>query len=384
MTSKTSHNFDTIVIGGGQAGLAMGYYLVQQECEFTILDASERIGDAWRNRWESLRLFTQARYSSLPGFPFPAPDDYYPTKDEMADYLEAYAARFDLPVQLDTKVNTLTRNGDRYTLNTDSQRFHADHVVVATGPFHHPALPDFSDSLDSSITHFHSSAYRNPTQLPDGDVLVVGAGNSGAEIANELAATGRNTLLSGRDTGSFPLRLFNSRIFWLLTGTLLTFDTVIARKLKQRAQEYTDPLIRLTPKALRRAGVTRVPRVEGVVDGLPRLDDGRVLDVAAVVWATGFRPDYNWIEVPGLALDTDGYPIHDRGVVDGEPGLYFVGLSYQHTLVSATIGGICTDARYIADSLCTETDAGVPSGSRIPVEQGATCPTDLRSLLKLW
>lgn len=384
MTSEASYEFDTIVIGGGQAGLAVGYYLAQQECEFTILDASERVGDAWRNRWESLRLFTQAQYSSLPGFPFPAPDDYYPTKDEMADYLERYADRFDLPVRLETHVTALTRNGDRYTLDTDTQRFHADHVIVATGPFHHPALPDFSDGLDSSITHFHSSAYRTPDQLPDGDVLVVGAGNSGAEIAHELAATDRDTLLSGRDIGNFPLWMFNSRLFWLLTGTLLTFDTVIGRKLKQGAQDYTDPLIRLTPTALRRAGVTRVPRVEGVVDGLPRLDDGRVLDVAAVVWATGFHPDYSWIEVPGLALDTDGSPIHDRGVVDGEPGLYFVGLSYQHTLVSATIGGVCTDARYIADSLRPETDAAVPNASRIPAEQGATCPTDLRSLLKLW
>lgn len=361
----------------------MGYYLSQQESDFTILDANKRVGDVWRDRWDSLRLFTQAQHSSLPGMPFPAKEDYYPTKDEMADYLETYADRFDLPVQLDTRVDSLTRNGERYTLTTDSQRFHADHVVVATGPFRHPAIPEFSDALDSSITHLHSSAYRNPAQLPD-SVLVVGAGNSGAEIANELAATDRRTLLAGRDVGNFPLRLFNSRLFWLLAGTILTSDTILGRKLQKEAKEYTDPLIRLSSKSLRQAGVTRVSRMDGVVDGMPRLEDGRVLDVAVVVWATGFRPDYSWIAVPELTLDEDGYPVHDRGVVDGEPGLYFVGLSYQHTLVSATVGGVCTDARHIADTLRTETTAENPGGSTLTVEHGATCPTDLRSLLKLW
>lgn len=376
---STPQYFDTVVIGGGQAGLAIGYYLAQQECEFTILDASERIGDTWRNRWESLRLFTQARFSSLPGMPFPAPDDYYPTKDEMADYLETYAARFDLPVRLGTEVDTLTRKGDRYALKADTQHFRADHVVVATGPFSHPSIPDFAEGLDSSITQLHSSDYRNPDQLPDGPVLVVGAGNSGAEIATELAAS-RDTLLSGRDVGSISLRLFNSRLFWLLTNTILTSDTIIGRKLIKEAQEYTDPLIRLASKDLRQAGVTRVPRVDGVRDGMPRLEDERVVDVAAVVWATGFRPDYSWIEVPELTFDADGYPIHDRGVVDGEPGLYFVGLSYQHTVLSATIGGVCTDARYIADHLRTETDAEAPR-NEVTSEQRASCPTDIRYLL---
>lgn len=381
LVSETSNYYDTIVIGGGQAGLAMGYFLVQGDSEFTVLDASKRIGDGWRTRWDSLQLFTQAQYSSLPGMPFPAPDGYYPTKDEMANYLETYATRFDLPVQLNTRVDTLTRTGDCYTLTTDSQCFQANNVIVATGPFHHPTLPEFSNSLDSSITHLHSSAYRNPTQLPDGDVLVVGAGNSGAEIARELATTDRRTFLSGRDTGSIPLNLFNNRVFWLLAGTVLTFDTFIGRKLKKRAQGNGDPLIRLTSKDLRQAGIKRVPRIDGVVDGLPRLEDGQILNVAAVVWATGFHPDYSWIEVPALRFDVNGYPIHDRGVVGGEPGLFFLGLPYQHTLVSATIGGVCTDARYIAEKLRTETDAEVPTGDGMTSEQGATCPTDLCYLL---
>lgn len=357
MPSDLSPHVDTVVIGGGQAGLAMGYYLTQQECDFVILDASERVGDAWRNRWTSLRLFSQAQYSSLPGFSFPAPDNHFPTKDEMADYLESYVARFDLPVRLDTTVDGLTWNSDCYALDIDSQRVLANHVVVATGPFHQPSVPTFANDIDPTLTQIHSSDYQTPEQLPDEDVLVVGAGNSGAEIAVELAATGRRTYLSGRDTGHIPLGLFNTRLFWWLFGSVLTVDTLIGGTLTERARGRGDPLIRLTSTDIQRAGVTRVPRTDGVTDGTPRLEDGRVLDVAAVVWATGFRSDYDWIEVARITFDADGYPVHDRGVVDGAPGLYVLGLPYQQTLVSATIGGVGTDARYVADHIRTQTDS---------------------------
>lgn len=351
MTSESPYRVDAVVIGGGQAGLAMGYYLAQQDCNFVILDANERVGAAWRNRWESLRLFTQAQYSNLPGLSFPAPADYYPTKDEMADYLEAYAARFDLPVQLDTKVDTLTRNGDRYTVDAGAECFTANHVVVATGPFHHPNVPDVGAGLDPSITQLHSSDYRTPNQLPDGDILVVGTGNSGAEIAMELAATDRCVWLSGRDTGHIPLGFFNSRIFWWLADNVLTVNTWIGRKMKERAKERGDPLIRFTSREIRRADIKRVPRMNDVVDGVPHLENGRTLDVAAVVWATGFRPNLSWIDLPALIMNKDGYPVHDRGVVEGEPGLYFLGLPFQQTVVSATIAGVGTDARYIAEYL---------------------------------
>ncbi|WP_227356032.1 flavin-containing monooxygenase [Haladaptatus salinisoli] len=367
MTKGITQHVETVVIGGGQAGLVMGYYLAQHDHSFMILDAGSRVGDAWRNRWDSLRLFIPAGLSSLPGVPFPAANAYFPTKDELADYLEAYADRFNLPVQLDTTVESLTRSGDRYVLEADTHRITADHVVVATGPYHHPNVPEFAPQLASSITQLHSSEYRNPDQLPKGDVLVVGAGNSGAEIAIELAAY-RRVWLSGPDTGHLPkwdsddlprwLFWFDGRIFrWLFTD-LLTVDTWIGRKLKARGQKGGDPLIRLTPDDLERAGVERVPRVEGVVNGTPRLDDGRLLDVNAVIWATGFRPDVSWIEVPGLRCDADGSPIHDRGVVEDEPGLYFLGLPFQRSLLSATLVGVGADARYIATHLRRRADAG--------------------------
>lgn len=293
------------LIGGSQAGLAIGSYLVHQNRDFIIVDAGDRVGHTWRNRWESLRLFTQARYCSLPGMPFPAPADYYPTKDEMADYLETYATRFDLPVRLETRVDTLTRNGDRYVLEADTQRIRADHVVVATGPFHHPYIPDLAEGLDPSISHLHYSEYRTPDQLPDGPVLVVWAANSGAEIATELAAS-RDTVLSGRDVGGIPLGLFNNRAFWWLLGTVFTTDTWIGSTLKERSQGHGDPLIRLSQEDLARSGVERMPRTEDEVDGRPRVDDGRGLEVAAVVWATGFRPDFDWIDLPRRIFRPDG------------------------------------------------------------------------------
>lgn len=212
-TAASEHPFDTVVVGGGQAGLAAGYYLEKQGRDFVILDAGEKVGDAWRGRWDSLRLFTPAAYSSLPGMPFPAPPrNYYPTKDEMADYLEAYAGKFGLPVLSGRRVDSLSRYDDGYVLSAGEERYVTENVVVATGPYHTPRIPDFTGKLDSSIFQMHSSVYRDAGQFPEGGVLVVGAGNSGAEISVELAARHR-TYLSGRDTGWAPAGLLRRRLF---------------------------------------------------------------------------------------------------------------------------------------------------------------------------
>lgn len=344
--------FDTIVIGGGQAGLAMGYYLSQQNRDFIILESGSRVGDTWQRRWDSLRLFTPARVNGLPGMPFPAEDDYFPTKDEMADYLERYAREYDLPVRLDTKVDSLTERGDRYLLTAGSRRFEADSIVVATGPFVQPYVPAFASELAPSIVQLHSSDYRNPSQLPDGDVLVVGAGNSGAEIAVEVAATGRHVTLAGRDTGHIPTTRFGTLvgdIWWWFITRVLTINTVIGRKVRERFRRGGDPLLRLSPKAIVRAGVERGPRVEGLADGTPRLEDGRVLEVASIIWATGFRSDFSWIDLP--TIDVSEATIPDRGVVETEPGLFFLGQPFEFSLASALVGGVGADARYIAERL---------------------------------
>ncbi len=360
-------HFDTVVVGGDQAGLAMGYYLKKQGRSFVILDAGARVGDAWRNRWDALRLFTPAALSSLPGLPFPASGGYFATKDEMADYLRVYAETFALPVRLGRRVESLTRSGDGYLVRAEGEAYKAKRVVVATGPYHTPRIPDFADQLDPAITQLHSSTFRNPQRLPEGSVLVVGAGNSGAEIAVQLAAT-RIIYLSGRDTGSVPGdtskpslskgALLAWRIGWWLLGRL-TADTKRGQKGKEFSLRQGAPLIRLKPKDLEQAGVEGVPRTEGVKGGKPELADGRVLDVASVVWATGFRPDFNWIELS--IFDPDGYPVHHRGVVDTAPGLYFLGLPFQYTFTSAVVGGVGRDARYLAEQISRETAQPAPA-----------------------
>jgi putative flavoprotein involved in K+ transport len=349
MTHQTSEqHFDTVVIGGGQAGLAMGYFLARQNRDFVILDAGGRVGETWRNRWDSLRLFTPAFHNGLPGMPFPAPGSYFPTKDETAEYLETYARKFDLPVRLGQRVESLSRQYGGYMMNTSDERYAAEHVVVATGSYQHPEIPGFAAGLDPAIVQLKSSTYRNPDQLPEADVLVVGAGNSGAEISVDLAAT-RRTYLSGRDAGHIPIGLIHNRLSLWLAERMLTTDTWLGRKMSEAHRHRGAPLVRLKPKDIAAADVELVPRVEGVVDGKPRLADGRILDVAAVVWATGFRLDFGWIELP--IFDDGGYPMHHRGVVGAVPGLYFLGLPFQYTPTSEHVGGVGKDARHVAEHI---------------------------------
>jgi putative flavoprotein involved in K+ transport len=343
--------FQTVVVGGGQAGLAVGYHLARLRLPFVILDANQRIGDSWRTRWDSLRLFTPARLNGLPGMPYPGPAQALPTKDEVADYLEAYAAHFDLVVRTGVRVDRLSRLGNRFVLTAGDRRFEAEQVVVATGGYQTPRVPTFASELDPSIVQMHSTEYRSPSQLREGAVLVVGAGNSGGEIALETSR-GHPTWLSGRDTGHEPTRpgtvpdRLLTPVLWIMATRVLTVKTPIGRAVKRHFRHRGIPLARVRRKDLAAAGVERVPRTEGVRDGLPQLEDGRALDVANVIWCTGFRPDFRWIELPILL--EDGYPVHERGVVGSEPGLYFVGQFFQYSLSSVLIGGVGRDAEFVA------------------------------------
>lgn len=347
---------EAVVIGGGQAGLAIGYHLMRQDRDFVILDAHERVGDAWRRRWDSLRLFTPAKYDGLPGMPFPGDRLGFPSKDEVADYLEAYAARFRLPVRTGLRVDGLRQAEGRFVVSAGDRRWTAERVIVTTGAFHEPRVPDLARGLAASIVQLHSAEYRNPGQLQPGPALVVGLGNSGAEIALELSRT-HSTSVSGTPGGELPLRhgrtaaRFVFPIVRFAGLHVLSLGTPIGRRVLPKLASHAAPLIRTRRKELAAAGVASVGRVTGVGDGLPVVD-GRAIAVTNVIWCTGFRSDFEWMHVP--AFDEAGRLRQWRGVVESVPGLYVLGLDFMYSINSDSLPGIVRDAGYLARRIAAE------------------------------
>jgi putative flavoprotein involved in K+ transport len=363
---------DTIIIGGGQAGLALGYHLAQQGREFLILDAYSRVGDAWRRRWDSLRLFTPAKYDGLPGSSFPGDRLSFPTKDQMADYLEHYADQMGLPVRTGVRVEALGRDGDAYVVASANQTWRARNVVVASGPCQVPRQPAYAGELSADIRQLHASAYRGPDQLQPGPALVVGMGNSGTEIALELSRT-HQTSVAGRPSGELPVRHGRAAARFVLPIVrfaglhVLTLGTPIGRKAAPGFLSSATPLIRTKRDDLERAGVRMVSRVTDVRDGLPVLEGGQALEVANVVWCTGFREDYSWIELD--VFDSDGRPRQRRGVVDSSRGLYFLGNEFLYAVASATLPGVGRDAAYLARQIGARSPSGTTARPSVDVLQ---------------
>lgn len=349
-----NHNqMDVLVIGAGQAGLAIGYHLAQRRLDFLIVDAGPAVGHVWRSRWDSLRLFTPAEYDALPGTPFPAPSGTYPTKDEVADYLDAYAQHHRLPVRLNTAVTRLHRASGGFTAVTTTGTVHARQVVVATGPFQRPYTPASADEFAPDGVQLHSVHYRNPAQLPrNAHVLVVGAANSGLQIADELAATHRVTVAVGSRPPQLPQRLLGHDLFyWLDKIGLMTLPATsrLARRIRQRG----DVVIGSRTSTLRHRGVDFRPRLTGFSDRTARFADGGTAAVDAVVWATGYRSDYGWLDIPGVVAN--GHVRHDAGETD-IPGLHFLGLPWQTSRGSGLLGFVARDAATRADRLTVAQD----------------------------
>jgi putative flavoprotein involved in K+ transport len=352
---------ETVIVGAGQAGLGTAQRLRARARECVVLDHNQRIGDNWRQQWDSLRLYSPAKFDGLPGMKFPAAPWTFPTKDDVAAYLEAYASRWDLPLRLCTRVGGLARGADDgFIVTTDVGSIHCDNVVVATGTFGRaPLIPDYASELNPSILQLHSSEYRRPGQLRDGPVLVIGASHSGTDIAYELAATRRTTLV-GRDRGEIPLRLDSRMMPAVFPLLMFAWRHVLTRRTPMGRREMTairfhgGPRLRVKRADLAERGVVHnEARVQGVRDGLPILSDGTAVDAANVIWATGFRQAFDWIDLP--VVGTDGWPREHRGVADSVPGLYFCGLSFQYAFSSMLLAGAGRDAEYVARHLSERT-----------------------------
>lgn len=361
-------DFDVVVVGAGQAGLSVGRWLVDRGLRFVLLDAHARVGDGWRRRWDSLHLFSTARFDGLDGLKFPGPPDDFPTKDAMGDYLESYARYFRLPVRTGMRVEHVRRDGERYLVIASGRRFRARHVVIAMAPYQEPRTPGFAAEIAPKVVQLHSRDYRRPSQLPGRHVLVVGAGNSGAEIALDLVRAGKRVSLSGKSPGQIPFdvkirwvrRMIVPVLFRVVFHRVLTLDTPVGRAARRRFGSRGTPLVRTREQDLRAAGVARIDRTTGVRDGMPLLADGTRLPVDGIVWCTGFRLDPSWIDLP--VFDAHGHPIEERGIVPGEPGFYFAGAEFIYAASSSMIHGVGRDARRIADVIAGRIRSGTSSG----------------------
>ncbi|WP_309073178.1 NAD(P)-binding domain-containing protein [Paenarthrobacter sp.] len=362
MSTIQNRVVDTIIVGGGQSGLALGYWLAKQGRNFLILDEHQRPGDAWRQRWDSLRLFTPAKYDGLPGLSFPGDRLVFPTKDQLADYLEDYVGRFGLPFVPGVRVDDIGRDDEAFVLKAGDREWRSENVVIATGGHRIPKLPAFAGELDPSILQLHSQDYKNPAQLKEGPVLVVGLGNSGAEIALEVGSF-HPTFVAGKPSAEMPMRhgrtaaRFALPVVRFLGLHVLNLNTPVGRKAAPDFKAKAAPLIRTKTKDLAAAGVHLKPRLVAVVDGHPVLEDGTRVDAANVIWCTGYHEDYSWVNLP--AFDDHGEPRQTRGVADEVPGVYFIGQEFLFAAASATLPGVCRDARYLANRVTAPRSTGL-------------------------
>jgi putative flavoprotein involved in K+ transport len=346
--------WQTIVIGGGQAGLATGYHLEKKNIDFLILDAEARTGDSWRKRWNSLRLFTPAWNNGMPGSPFPGNQNYFPTKDEAADFLLEYKEKFELPVLYNARVMMVKKSNNGFQIMLKDQMLETQNLVIATGNYAIPKIPAFAKELNGGIQQLYSSYYKSPDDLPEGKILVVGAGTSGFQIAMDLLHEKRSVYIAGKPTAQIPdfiFKYFGKQFVWM-NKHILNTGTPMGRKLQAGIMQGKGaPLINISPESAQLAGVKILQRLTGAKDGWPVTETGEKIEASAIVWCTGFRPDYSWMDLPG-AVAANGYPATFRGVSSKYPGLYFVGSLFQYSLTSTWMGGVGRDAGYIVNHIC--------------------------------
>ncbi|MFD0963874.1 flavin-containing monooxygenase [Pseudofulvibacter geojedonensis] len=338
---------DYIIIGAGQAGLAMAYYLKKQQKNFIVVDANKEVGAPWLKRWDSLKLFTPSEFNNLPGMKFPSKKGHYANKYEVADYLKAYVKEFDIPIAFNQKVHSLKKEDDVFIIKSDTQRYTSRNVIIATGPFHTPFTPACHKNIDSDIIQIHSEHYKNPNQLQEGDTLVVGAGDSGVQILDEISKTNRKVYFSGNtNIGTLPQEFLGKTLWWWFSKIgFLTANKYswLGKKLSNNSQ----PVIGTDVKTLfNKENVTCVGRTLDAEKKVLVFEKDRLTNIKNIIWATGFKPNFNWIE--DIKLDNKQYPKNYRGVSEDLEGLFFIGLPWLYTRGSATLGGVKKDAEYLS------------------------------------
>ncbi len=350
--SSDVHREEIIIVGAGQAGLSMGYWLKRKPRSFLLLEAGPRLGESWRQRYDSLVLFTPRRHSALPGLVFPGDPEGRPTKDEMADYLQTYADHVALPIQMDTQVVDMQKHEETFLLQTTQGTYQARTVIVATGPFHQPRIPLFASALSPQVEQLHSASYHNSSEVSPGPVLVVGAGDSGAHIAAELAHAHQVSLAASHPLYFVPLTLLGKSLFWYLDHLrLLEVDN--STRLGKWLKAQSEPVLGLELKqALRERQVQIRPRATSAQGNVVQFADGSQAQVRTVIWATGYRQDFSWIRISGLS-DERGQP-REQQRVSTTPGLFFLGFPWQPSRGSALVGWVGKDARRLAALLQTK------------------------------
>lgn len=341
---------DFVIIGGGQAGLSMAYHLNEMEKKYLVVDGTDEVGASWLSRWDSLKLFTPTEYNHLPGLKFDAPKGYYPNKIEVANYFKSYVKEYNIPIQFNTLITSVSKTSKGFHLQHKEGEIEAKNVIVATGPFHIPYTPPCHTKASKSITQMHSNFYKSLDQLQEGDSLVVGGGDSGYQILDEISKDGSSTVYFSGNTNvkSIPQQFLGKTLWWWFTLVgFLSFNKYswIGKKINS----FTQPVIGTDVKEiLSRKNVISVGRTNDILGEDIFFEKQKVYTIKNIVWATGYRPNFEWIE--GLELDQDHYPKNYRGISNID-GLYFIGLPWMYTRGSATLGGVCKDAQYLADEI---------------------------------
>lgn len=345
-------NYNTIIIGGGQAGLSVARYLKEKGIDYIVLDKEKEIGASWKNRYDSLVLDSFAKYSKLENFPFQGNQKRQPTKDEVAEYLKSFAEFYDIKPVFDTEVYSIEKEGDDFIIKTNKDTYKSKSVVITTGPFNTPYIPEYAYFISTEIYQLHAKNYKNSSEIPAGKILVVGGGNSGSEIAKELVENNRDIIFSFKGKlKSIPSSEFSQWIAYRLGIAHIPQKSILGKIVRW----YTKgKAVGMDVGMLLKND--RLTCTGEIIDIAPNGDilstTAKIDKVSNIIWATGYKNDFSIIKIKEFDES-----LQNRGV-SNIPGLYLLNIRWQHSKSSSHLAGISKDAKYIANTIYKRTYRG--------------------------